>query len=136
MLVGNDSKATIDAKPEPITIDLGRAAVLAIDMQIDFGAKGGMFDLAGIDLTPIRRAVPPTDRSSLRPAEPTCRLFISRWRTAPICRTQAVKARHTGRLAVGQEVTAPDGRWPPVTVVFRRQSRAWTVQKSGADIGL
>jgi ureidoacrylate peracid hydrolase len=60
MPLGNDSTATIYARPEPITIDLGRAAVLVIDMQNDFGAKGGMFDRAGIDHTHIRRAVPPT----------------------------------------------------------------------------
>lgn len=52
----------IGAKPEPINIDLSRSAILVIDMQNDFGAKGGMFDRAGIDITPIRQAVGPTVR--------------------------------------------------------------------------
>jgi ureidoacrylate peracid hydrolase len=43
-------------------IDTARTAVLVIDMQNDFGAKGGMFDRAGIDLSMIQRAVAPTTR--------------------------------------------------------------------------
>jgi ureidoacrylate peracid hydrolase len=31
-------------------------------MQNDFGARGGMFDRAGIDITPIERVVEPTAR--------------------------------------------------------------------------
>jgi hypothetical protein len=54
---------TIEAKPESIRIDLGKCAVLVIDMQNDFGAKGGMFNRAGIDISPIERAVAPTMRA-------------------------------------------------------------------------
>ena len=52
----------IEAKPAPIQIDTAHAAVLVIDMQNDFGAKGGMFDRAGIDISMIQRAVAPTAR--------------------------------------------------------------------------
>lgn len=41
----------IDAKPQPISIDPANAAVLVVDMQNDFGSKGGMFDRAGIDIS-------------------------------------------------------------------------------------
>ena len=51
---------TIEAKPGPIGIDLARAAIVVVDMQNDFGAKGGMFDRAGIDISMIQRAVEPT----------------------------------------------------------------------------
>src|SRR3989442_15660359 len=51
-----------DAKPEPITIDIGKTAVIVVDMQNDFGSKGGMFDRAGLDISMIRSAVPPTSR--------------------------------------------------------------------------
>ncbi len=51
---------TIDAKPEPIAIDTAKTAVIVVDMQNDFGAKGGMFDRAGIDLSAFQRAVGPT----------------------------------------------------------------------------
>lgn len=52
----------LDARPEPVRIELGRCAVLVIDMQNDFGARGGMFHRAGIDIAPIERAVEPTAR--------------------------------------------------------------------------
>ncbi len=51
---------TLAAEPEPITIDAATTAVLVIDMQNDFGSKGGMFDRAGIDISMIHRAVGPT----------------------------------------------------------------------------
>jgi ureidoacrylate peracid hydrolase len=48
------------AKPETIGIEPARTAVIVIDMQNDFGSKGGMFDRAGIDISMIQRAVGPT----------------------------------------------------------------------------
>ena len=53
-------RVTIDAKPEALTIDPARSAVIVVDMQNDFGAEGGMFALAGIDISGIRAAVAPT----------------------------------------------------------------------------
>ncbi len=53
---------TIEARPESITIDSHRTAALVVDMQNDFGAKGGMFDRAGIDISVIRSVVEPTSR--------------------------------------------------------------------------
>jgi ureidoacrylate peracid hydrolase len=41
----------LNAKPEPIAIDLAHAAVLVVDMQNAFATKGGMLDLAGIDIS-------------------------------------------------------------------------------------
>jgi len=52
----------IEARPESITIDSHRTAALVVDMQNDFGAKGGMFDRAGIDISVIRSVVEPTAR--------------------------------------------------------------------------
>lgn len=42
---------TLRAKPEPLDIDLERTAVVVVDMQNSFVSKGGMFDLAGFDIT-------------------------------------------------------------------------------------
>jgi ureidoacrylate peracid hydrolase len=42
---------TINAKPEPIEIDLHRTAVIVVDMQNAFISKGGMFDISGRDLS-------------------------------------------------------------------------------------
>jgi len=47
---------TVEARPESVAIDPRRAAVLVIDMQNDFGAPGGMFERAGIDISGIAAA--------------------------------------------------------------------------------
>jgi ureidoacrylate peracid hydrolase len=60
---GRSSRALkFDAKPEPVAIDMATTAVMVVDMQNDFGSKGGMFDLAGIDISGIQKAVAPTAR--------------------------------------------------------------------------
>lgn len=38
---------TIEAKPEPVTIDTTRSATLVVDMQNDFAAKGGCLTVLG-----------------------------------------------------------------------------------------
>jgi hypothetical protein len=45
----------LDAKPEAITLDPAMTAVIVVDMQNDFGSKGGMFDRAGIDISGIQK---------------------------------------------------------------------------------
>jgi ureidoacrylate peracid hydrolase len=52
----------IQATPEPITIDPAQTAVIVVDMQNDFGTKGGMFDRAGVDIAPIQRVVEPISK--------------------------------------------------------------------------
>jgi ureidoacrylate peracid hydrolase len=44
----------------PVEIDIARTAVIVVDMQNDFGAKGGLFDHAGVDISMIQKAVGPT----------------------------------------------------------------------------
>ena len=48
------------ARPQPVSIDIGRSGVLVIDMQNEFGSAGGMFDRAGIDVSIIKHAIAPT----------------------------------------------------------------------------
>ena len=60
--LNHDRTVALDAKPSPIRIDPSRTAVIVVDMQNDFGSKGGMFDRAGIDISVIQRAVAPTAR--------------------------------------------------------------------------
>jgi nicotinamidase-related amidase len=52
----------IPAKPEPITIDIERTALIVVDMQNDFAAESGMFARAGIDVTMIQNVIGPTAR--------------------------------------------------------------------------
>jgi ureidoacrylate peracid hydrolase len=63
MEISQTQLVAIDAKPEPVTIDPERAALIVIDMQNDFGSPGGMFDRAGVDISGIRQAIEPTKRA-------------------------------------------------------------------------
>lgn len=58
----SDRQITVDAQPEAVTMDPSKTAVIVVDMQNDFGAEGGMFALAGIDVSPIRAVIEPTGR--------------------------------------------------------------------------
>src|SRR5260370_19845059 len=49
----------IDAEPEPIAIDLGRTAVLVIDMQRDFLEPGGFGETLGNDVSLLAKAIGP-----------------------------------------------------------------------------
>lgn len=50
----------IKAKPDSIAIDTARTAVIVVDMENDFGSKGGMMDRAGIDISMIQKVIKPT----------------------------------------------------------------------------
>jgi len=50
--------ATIAAQPQDIAIDLGRTAVVVVDMQNDFCGHGGWFDTLGVDVSPIHALYP------------------------------------------------------------------------------
>ena len=58
----SSGQIVIDAKPEALTINPAQSAVIVVDMQNDFGSEGGMFALAGIDISGIRSAIAPTAR--------------------------------------------------------------------------
>jgi ureidoacrylate peracid hydrolase len=59
---GNRDVLILDAKPEPTNIETSKTALLVIDMQNDFGSKGGMFDRAGLDISMIQATVQPTSK--------------------------------------------------------------------------
>src|SRR5205823_10526740 len=50
-------KQVLPARPESLEIELERTALVMVDMQNAFASKGGMLDLAGIDVTPAAAAV-------------------------------------------------------------------------------
>jgi ureidoacrylate peracid hydrolase len=52
----------INAQPVPIVMDTAATAVIVVDMQNDFGSKGGIFDRAGIDISMIQGVVGSTAR--------------------------------------------------------------------------
>jgi ureidoacrylate peracid hydrolase len=103
----------IEARPEAIVFDSMRTAVLVIDMQNDFGSKGGMFDRAGIDISGIRAVVPQV-RSALAAAReaslPIIYLKMAfRSDLSDAGPPTAPNLLKHGPLHVGSAVTAPDG---------------------------
>jgi ureidoacrylate peracid hydrolase len=105
---------TIDAKPSPIAIDLAQTAVLVIDMQNDFGAKGGMFDLAGLDLSAIRSAVAPTAAviAAARAAGVPV-VYINEELRSDLSDLATVESPHRRmalRMCFGRQMTTPDGQ--------------------------
>jgi ureidoacrylate peracid hydrolase len=47
----------LQAKPEPVEVDLSQSAVVVVDMQNAFATKNGMLDIAGADLSGAPRVV-------------------------------------------------------------------------------
>ncbi len=60
---GVSQAVKLPAQPRPVEIDLRKTAIIVVDMQNDFGSKGGMFERAGIDISGIQKAVAPTGRA-------------------------------------------------------------------------
>lgn len=60
----------LTANPEPLEIELDRTALVVVDMQNAFASKGGMFDLAGFDISGAVPAIE-TNRRLLNAARAT-----------------------------------------------------------------
>ncbi len=104
----------VDAKPVPITIDAAKTAVIVVDMENDFGSKGGMFDLAGIDISGIQKAVAPTGRVLAAARTAGIRVVYLKMGYRPdlsdLGAADSVnRVRHLG-LGVGKIVRTPDGK--------------------------
>jgi ureidoacrylate peracid hydrolase len=48
---------TLTTKPEPLDVDFSRSAIVVVDLQNAFASKGGMLDLAGIDISGAQRVI-------------------------------------------------------------------------------
>lgn len=51
-------RCELAARPQDLAVDLSRTAVLVVDMQNDFCARGGWLDARGADIEPLRRPIP------------------------------------------------------------------------------
>ncbi len=111
---GEGRQREMDARPGPVEFNAASTAVLVIDMQNDFGSKGGMFDRAGIDISGIRKAIEPTAKvlAAARAAGiPIVYLKMGyRPDLSDLGSPDSVnRVRHL-RLNVGKAVRSPDGR--------------------------
>src|SRR5437762_11759543 len=86
----------IDAKPHPISIDPAKTAVIVVDMQNDFGSKGGMFDRAGIDISGIQEAVAPTASVLACARRAGIKIVYLKMGYRPTCRTWELLTPRTG----------------------------------------
>src|SRR6266702_8145474 len=104
----------IDAKPDPITIDIARTAVIVVDMQNDFGSKGGMFDRAGIDISGIQKAVGPTAKVLASAREAGIKIVYLKMAFRPdlsdLGAPDSVNRLRHLQFGVGKTIRAPDGR--------------------------
>ena len=104
---------TIDAKPEAVGFDPARTAVLVIDMQNDFGAAGGMFDRAGIDISGISAAAAATEpvlRAARQAGMPV--IYLKMAHTPDLSDVGPADGPHLikhRRFGVGDEIAAPTG---------------------------
>jgi nicotinamidase-related amidase len=54
----------IPAQPQNIIVDLGKCALIVVDMQNDFCSRGGWFDSLGVDVSPVRNIYEPIRRTA------------------------------------------------------------------------
>jgi ureidoacrylate peracid hydrolase len=108
-----DRLINLDAKPEPITLNPAMTALVVVDMQNDFGSKGGMFDRAGIDISGIQKAVGPTVKVLAAARKMGIKIIYLKMGYKPDLSDLGApnsvnRVRHL-RLGVGKTITAPDG---------------------------
>jgi len=48
---------TLNAKPNSLTVDFKKSAIVVVDMQNAFASKDGMLDIAGVDITDASRVI-------------------------------------------------------------------------------
>ena len=104
----------IMAKPDSITIDASSTAVIVVDMENDFGAKGGMFDHAGVDISMIHKVIDPTakvlEAARLAGIKIIYLKMAFRDDLSDIGSDESVnRVRHLNFKHVGDTINAPDG---------------------------
>jgi ureidoacrylate peracid hydrolase len=105
---------TLDAKPEPIAVDPARAAVIVVDMENDFVAKGGMFDRAGADISGVQKAIAPTAKVLAAARQAGMKIIYLkmgyREDLSDLGAPDSVNRTRHLKFGVGQKIRAPDGR--------------------------
>ena len=69
----------LTARPDLISFDVANTAVIVVDMQNDFGTKGGMFDKAGIDISIIQQVINPISNVLNTARKGVLKLSILKW---------------------------------------------------------
>jgi ureidoacrylate peracid hydrolase len=111
---------SIDAKPEPISIDPARSAVIVVDMENDFASKGGMFDRAGVDISGAQKAIAPIAKVLAAARRAGLKIvYLKMGYRADLSdlgsNDSVNRIRHL-KFGVGQKIQAPDGRESQVLI--------------------
>src|SRR5438034_3718733 len=105
---------TLNAKPESIAINPARTAVIVVDMENDFVAKGGMFDRAGADISGAQKAIAPTAKVLAAARQAGSKIIYLKMGYRPdlsdLGATDSVNRTRHLKFGVGQTIRAPDGR--------------------------
>ena len=106
-------KIVIPAVPFPFATELKKTAVIVVDMQNDFGSKGGMFDHAGIDISIIKKTVEPTVKVLNAARKAGLKIIYLKMGFKPDLSDLGAagspnRERHL-YFKVGESMTAPDG---------------------------
>jgi ureidoacrylate peracid hydrolase len=115
------AQITLEARPGSVAIDPAKTAVIVVDMQNDFGAAGGMFDRAGIDISGIRKAVAPTAKVLESARRIGIRVVYLKMGYRPDLSDLGPpeapnRVRHLKLFNVGQSIKTPDGKVTRVLV--------------------
>lgn len=107
-------RITLPAQPEPMSIETAKTALIVVDMQNDFGSKGGMFDRAGIDISGIQKAVAPTARVLASARKAGIKVIYLKMAFRPDLSDAGppdspARINHLEKLNVGKAIKAPDG---------------------------
>ena len=104
----------IQAKPGFIAIDTASTAVIVVDMENDFGSKGGMFDRAGIDISMIQKVINPTSKVLAAARQAGLKIIYLKMGyhddLSDLGNEESPnRVRHLEFMHVGDTMTAPDG---------------------------
>src|SRR6516164_9560570 len=106
-------EVVVEARPEALAINPAQSAIIVVDMQNDFGSEGGMFALAGIDISGIRNAIAPTARVLAAAREAGMTIVYLKMGFRPDLSDAGLPdapnwIKHRP-LRAGEAITAPDG---------------------------
>jgi len=104
----------IEARPDSISIDASSTAVIVVDMQNDFGSKGGMFDRAGINISMIQKVIRPTAKVLAATRKAGIQIIYLKMGyledLSDLGSEEAPnRVRHLQIMHVGETIIAPDG---------------------------
>ena len=102
------------AKPDTIAIDAAKTAVIVVDMQNDFGGKGGMFERAGINISMIQKAIAPTAKVLVAARQAGIKIIYLKMGyhndLSDLGSEESPnRVRHLQFMHVGDTINAPDG---------------------------